>query len=313
MRPLAIADRQGPFPALGKRERHANWFCSHARQSVGRHSELPTLWRAWLQIATSRRLAFLLVVHFDRVRAVDGTAKRFVADRRWWADGERDHPRVRRPSRRARLAVRTDSGSERRRGVGREICGEEFSGSRGGEGHHGPAHARPSSRQFGRVHRSVAAREGSLDRWRTAVAAGRYVSRHAHSLRVVLRVESRRSDWRQLGGSDDSRFVPRAWGSRREHGHDGKGTRVRFRLHVLHGDKRENDLAEVLDAYPGLLGIGIDEGTAIVVTGRRFKVIGASQVVIHDRYWPRPADQKYELLSPGDVFDLCCRRKVAAK
>lgn len=79
--------------------------------------------------------------------------------------------------------------------------------------------------------------------------------------------------------------------------------------HVI-ARKRENDLAEVLDTYPGLLGIGVDEGTAIVVTGRRFKVIGASQVVIHDRYWPKAADQKYELLSPGDVFDLCCRRKV---
>ena len=79
--------------------------------------------------------------------------------------------------------------------------------------------------------------------------------------------------------------------------------------HVI-ARKRENDLAEVLDTYPGLLGIGIDEGTAIVVTGRRFKVIGASQVVIHDRYWQKPADQKYELLSPGDEFDLCCRRKV---
>ena len=82
--------------------------------------------------------------------------------------------------------------------------------------------------------------------------------------------------------------------------------------HVI-ARKRENDLAEVLDTYPGLLGIGIDEGTAIVVTGRRFKVIGASQVVIHDRYWPKPADQKYELLSPGDEFDLCCRRKVRSK
>ncbi len=79
--------------------------------------------------------------------------------------------------------------------------------------------------------------------------------------------------------------------------------------HVI-ARKRENDLAEVLDTYPGLLGIGIDEGTAIVVTGRRFKVIGASQVVIHDRYWPKVADSKYELLSPGDEFDLCCRRKV---
>lgn len=82
--------------------------------------------------------------------------------------------------------------------------------------------------------------------------------------------------------------------------------------HVI-ARKRENDLAEVLDTYPGLLGIGIDEGTAIVVTGRRFKVIGASQVVIHDRYWLKPPDQKYDLLSPGDEFDLCRRRKMTAK
>lgn len=79
--------------------------------------------------------------------------------------------------------------------------------------------------------------------------------------------------------------------------------------HVI-ARKRENDLAEVIDAYPGLLGIGIDEGTAIVVTGRRFKVIGASQVVLHDRAWPTVEGRKYERLSPGDEFDLCCRRKV---
>lgn len=79
--------------------------------------------------------------------------------------------------------------------------------------------------------------------------------------------------------------------------------------HVI-ARKRESDLAEVIDAYPGLLGIGIDEGTAIVVTGRRFKVIGASQVVLHDRSWPAVEGRKYELLSPGDEFDLCCRRKV---
>ncbi len=82
--------------------------------------------------------------------------------------------------------------------------------------------------------------------------------------------------------------------------------------HVI-ARKRENDLAEVIETYPGLLGIGIDEGTAIVVTGRRFRVIGSSQVVIHDRCLPVVDGRKYELLSPGDEFDLCCRRKVAVK
>ncbi len=77
--------------------------------------------------------------------------------------------------------------------------------------------------------------------------------------------------------------------------------------------KRENDLAEVIDAHPELLGIGIDEATAIVVTANRFRVIGASRVVIHDKNY-RPAEgPRYYLLSPGEEFDLSKRCKVAVE
>ena len=38
--------------------------------------------------------------------------------------------------------------------------------------------------------------------------------------------------------------------------------------------KRDAELVNVLDIYPHLLGIGLDEKAALVVTGDRFEVIG---------------------------------------
>lgn len=81
--------------------------------------------------------------------------------------------------------------------------------------------------------------------------------------------------------------------------------------HVL-ARKRENDLAPVIAAHPELLGLGIDEATAVVVTGNRFKVIGDSKVVVHDaKYAPEGENSpKYYLLNSGDEFDLTTRAKL---
>ena len=65
---------------------------------------------------------------------------------------------------------------------------------------------------------------------------------------------------------------------------------------------RENDLIPVIEAHPGLLGIGIDESTAIVVEGDRFQVIGESKVGIYDG--KEHEGKKYYFLSPGQSFDL---------
>ena len=65
---------------------------------------------------------------------------------------------------------------------------------------------------------------------------------------------------------------------------------------------REKDLIPVIEAHPELLGIGIDEGAAIVVEHDRFQVIGASKVLIYDGR--DHGGQKYFVLSPGDTFDL---------
>jgi cyanophycinase len=45
---------------------------------------------------------------------------------------------------------------------------------------------------------------------------------------------------------------------------------------------RQNELVTILDTHPQLLGIGIDEKAAIVVTGDSFQVIGSGRVAIYD-------------------------------
>jgi cyanophycinase len=77
---------------------------------------------------------------------------------------------------------------------------------------------------------------------------------------------------------------------------------------------REDDLTGVINRHPELLGIGIDESTAIVVQGDNFEVIGKSKVFIHDaRYKPGPDGKRYYLLSAGDRFDLKKRRREERK
>ena len=52
-------------------------------------------------------------------------------------------------------------------------------------------------------------------------------------------------------------------------------------VHVL-ARNRQFDLIGVIQSHPEMLGIGIDENSAIVVQGDKFEVIGSSLVLIHD-------------------------------
>jgi cyanophycinase len=76
---------------------------------------------------------------------------------------------------------------------------------------------------------------------------------------------------------------------------------------------READLDQVIEKHPDLLGIGIDESTAIVVQRNRFEVIGKSKVFIHDaKHKPGADGKRYYTLAAGDRFDLKSRKKLAA-
>ena len=70
---------------------------------------------------------------------------------------------------------------------------------------------------------------------------------------------------------------------------------------------RQFDLIEVIRRRPDLLGIGIDEDTAIVVRGDRFDVIGRSYVAIYDYERLLDAGGLFYFLSPGDAYDLAAR------
>lgn len=75
--------------------------------------------------------------------------------------------------------------------------------------------------------------------------------------------------------------------------------------------KREADMLQVIDAHPALLGIGIDESTAIVVHRDEFEVIGVSKVAIYDRGYTAGADGKrYYFLSHGAKFNLKTRKPL---
>lgn len=74
---------------------------------------------------------------------------------------------------------------------------------------------------------------------------------------------------------------------------------------------RENDLWEVIAKHPDLLGIGIDEGTAIIVQKDRFEVLGVSKVAIYDAgHKVEPDQTRHYFLKSGDTFDMISREKV---
>lgn len=66
---------------------------------------------------------------------------------------------------------------------------------------------------------------------------------------------------------------------------------------------REGDLDAVVVKHPELLGIGLDQSTAIEVKRDGFGVIGAGHVFIHDGK-EQPNGGHYYLLKAGDRFDL---------
>lgn len=92
--------------------------------------------------------------------------------------------------------------------------------------------------------------------------------------------------------------------------------------HVL-ARNRQNDMFKILDNKPELLGIGIDESTAIVVNKNKFSVIGESYVAIYDgTRWSKERDTIYQLpsgsreyywLKAGDEYNLKTRSVITYK
>lgn len=71
---------------------------------------------------------------------------------------------------------------------------------------------------------------------------------------------------------------------------------------------RWDDLIPVMKKYPTFLGIGLSEGTAIIVNQDKFEVMGKWKVAIHDNTHPRePWEKPFFVLSAGDVYNMKTR------
>jgi cyanophycinase len=77
---------------------------------------------------------------------------------------------------------------------------------------------------------------------------------------------------------------------------------------------RQSRLLKVLDAYPDLVGLGIDEGTGVVVEGNHLSVVGESQVVVCSSAASPGAQsvQSVQSLDPGTETDLKDLRTLIA-
>jgi cyanophycinase len=89
---------------------------------------------------------------------------------------------------------------------------------------------------------------------------------------------------------------------------------VIFDQHFLKRQRQNRLISLVLD-HPALVGIGVDEQTAVVVTGSRFEVLGGSTVLVIDarkaKVEKRAGAQlsaarglKMHILTAGMDFDL---------
>ena len=77
----------------------------------------------------------------------------------------------------------------------------------------------------------------------------------------------------------------------------------------INARNRWDDLIAVIKKYPNLIGIGLSEGTAIVVKGDVFEVMGKWKVAVHDNTRPyQPWEKPYFVLSTGDTYNMKTRR-----
>ncbi|PNS19242.1 hypothetical protein CAC42_2419 [Sphaceloma murrayae] len=83
---------------------------------------------------------------------------------------------------------------------------------------------------------------------------------------------------------------------------------------------RQFDMFDILKEYPELLGVAVDEDTALIVSGNDAVVFGSTYVIIYDgKFWSRegsdlknlpPPESRFYFLRPGDRYDLALREVV---
>ena len=73
---------------------------------------------------------------------------------------------------------------------------------------------------------------------------------------------------------------------------------------------RFKDMEALKRAFPQLLGLGIDESTAAIVTGDAMQAVGKVSVHVYDRNEPAEGAAAYTKVSAGEKYDLKTKKKV---
>ena len=84
-------------------------------------------------------------------------------------------------------------------------------------------------------------------------------------------------------------------------------------VHVNQRHGEGDVAAQIVATHPGLLGIGVDAGSAIVVHGNEFEVIGGSNARVTVSDGKEHDGKPYYFLKRGDRFDLIRRVVIAAR
>lgn len=78
--------------------------------------------------------------------------------------------------------------------------------------------------------------------------------------------------------------------------------------------KRFPDMTQLMNTFPQLLGIGIDESTAIVVRGSTAEVVGKNATHFYDRRKSTQAgNPDYETIASGGKYDLKLRKAIESE
>jgi cyanophycinase len=128
------------------------------------------------------------------------------------------------------------------------------------------------------------------------------------------------SDYMEVSRNPDQEFAGRTLPKPEWRRGFGLMKNTAIDVHVL-ARNRQFDLIGVIQSHPEMLGIGIDENTAIVVQGDKFEVIGNSFVLIYDNKRQldhdgpatfRTVGGLFYFLKPGDTYNLKTREPSRA-
>jgi cyanophycinase len=70
------------------------------------------------------------------------------------------------------------------------------------------------------------------------------------------------------------------------------------------------DMAKLKRAHPRLVGLGVDEETALIIQNNAVEVVGKNHVIVYGHSEKDKADKEFEFLYDGDKYDLASRSRL---